>query len=181
MVERDAAGGTEMERGPIRLEAVLIAKPWGGRTLARFGFQLPPDELIGEAHLTGAEARVLDGPLAGQTLDALVRRDPERLMGSLGLAATGGQPFFPLLIKLIDARDVLSVQVHPGDEEARPLGGVGKTEAWQILDAELNSSLYLGLRDPDRLDDLALLARAGERTAGLLREVPARSSHHRSD
>ena len=64
MAEREAAGGNEMARGPIRLDAALIAKPWGGRTLARFGFQLPPDELIGEAHLTGAEARVLDGPLA---------------------------------------------------------------------------------------------------------------------
>lgn len=171
---RQKMGGVEPARGPIALEAALIAKPWGGRKLARVGFRLPPDELIGEAHLTGGDARVMSGPLAGLTLDDVMQRDAEALAGPLGLAATGGQPVFPLLIKLIDAREVLSVQVHPGDAEARPLGSTGKTEAWQILAAEVNSSLYLGLRQPDWLDDLALRARTGARTSALLRELPAR-------
>jgi mannose-6-phosphate isomerase len=173
-MEQDSGRTDGPVRGPITVEAALIAKPWGGRKLERFGFRLPPGELIGEAHLTGGEARVSSGPLAGQTLDALMRRDPDALAGPLGLAATGGQPFFPLLTKLIDAREVLSVQVHPGDAEAKPLGSVGKTEAWQVLEADVNSSLYLGLRDPAWLDDLALRARTGARTSALLREIPAR-------
>ena len=88
----------EPPRGPITLEAALVGKPWGGRKLAKYGFRLPPDELIGEAHLTGGEATVLTGPLAGLTLDGLMQRDPAWLSGPLGLAATGGQPIFPLLI-----------------------------------------------------------------------------------
>ncbi len=173
-MEQDAMNQAAGGRGPIRLEAALVEKPWGGRTLARFGFGLP-EAPIGEAHLTGAEARVATGPLAGLTLDELVRRDPDGVAGPLGLAALGREPRFPLLVKLIDARDVLSVQVHPGDEEARPLGSPGKTEAWHILDAEAASRLYLGLRDPGALDALARESRGGARTAHLLRAVPARA------
>jgi mannose-6-phosphate isomerase len=76
---------------------------------------------------------------------------------------------FPLLTKLIDAQDVLSVQVHPDDDAARPLGGVGKTEAWHILASEPGSVLYVGLRDPADFAELARRSRAGERTGDLLR------------
>jgi mannose-6-phosphate isomerase len=156
-------------RGPIKLAAALDPKPWGGRGLERFGFDLPAGELIGEALLTGSAARVMDGPDAGTTLGDLVMADPIWLCGERGLAATGGLPRFPLLTKLIDAREVLSVQVHPDDDAARALGGVGKTEAWHVLAAEPESLLYVGLSDPAGLPEIARLARAGERTGSLLR------------
>ncbi|MCC6703434.1 MAG: class I mannose-6-phosphate isomerase [Thermomicrobiales bacterium] len=158
-----------MPRGPIELIAALDPKPWGGRALEQFGFALPPGVLIGEAHLAGADAVVRSGPLAGRTLAELMAADPDWLAGERGRAATGGLPLFPLLIKLIDAREALSVQVHPDDAAARPLGGVGKTEAWHILAAESGSLLYLGLDDPDGLAELARRSRAGERTGDLLR------------
>jgi mannose-6-phosphate isomerase len=160
--------------GVLRLAPALDAKPWGGRKLKQMGMRVPADEIIGEAHLTGAAARVTGGPFEGQTLGDLVARDPEGIAGRLGLAATGGKPMFPLLIKLIDASDVLSVQVHPGDEEAQALGSVGKTEAWHVLSAKVGAGLYLGLHDPAQFDELTLLARSGGRTSALLREIPAR-------
>src|SRR3954451_13901740 len=133
-----------LERGPVRLSPYLDPKPWGGQGLRRIGFVFPEDAVIGEAHLTAPGAIVADGPLAGQTLEALVLADPAGTIGALGLRATGGAPVFPLLIKLIDAHDVLSVQVHPDDEEARVLGSPGKTEAWHVLSAGIDSELYLG-------------------------------------
>ncbi|MGH2548964.1 MAG: type I phosphomannose isomerase catalytic subunit [Thermomicrobiales bacterium] len=160
--------------GVIRLAPALDAKPWGGHKLKQMGMRVPPGTIIGEAHLTGAAAGIVGGPFDGVTLGELVARDPEGIAGSLGLAATGGLPVFPLLIKLIDANDVLSVQVHPGDEEANALNSVGKTEAWHVLSADVGSGLYLGLHDPQQFDELALLARSGGRTSALLREIPAR-------
>ena len=160
--------------GVIKLVPALDAKPWGGQKLKQMGMRVPPDEIIGEAHLTGSAARIDGGRFDGQTLGDLVARDPEGIAGRLGLAATGGKPVFPLLIKLIDANDVLSVQVHPGDEEAKALGSVGKTEAWHVLSANVGAGLYLGLHDPAQFDELTLLARSGGRTSALLREVPAR-------
>lgn len=156
-------------RGPIVFLAALDPKPWGGRALEQFGFDLPPGVLIGEAHLTSSESIVRDGPLAGQTLGSLMAIDAAWLAGDRGLTATGGLPLFPLLSKLIDARDVLSVQVHPDDEAAEPLGGVGKTEAWHVLDAESGGLLYLGLNDTGDMPELARRSRAGERTGDLLR------------
>ncbi len=163
-----------LPRGPIELIAWLDPKPWGGRKLERFGFPLPPGVQIGEAHLAGANATVRGGPLAGRTLADLMAVDPSWLAGERGLEATGGLPLFPLLIKLIDARDVLSVQVHPDDAAARPKGGVGKTEAWHILAAEPGSLLYLGLNDPSEFAELVRRSRAGERTGDLLRTHPAK-------
>jgi mannose-6-phosphate isomerase len=160
--------------GVIRLAPSLDAKPWGGRKLKQMGMRVPPDTIVGEAHLTGAAAGIVGGPFDGVTLGELVARDPEGIAGPLGLAATGGLPIFPLLIKLIDANDVLSVQVHPGDEEAKALDSVGKTEAWHVLSADVGSGLYLGLHDPQQFDELTLLARSGGRTSALLREIPAR-------
>jgi mannose-6-phosphate isomerase len=84
---------------------------------------------------------------------------------------------FPLLIKLIDANDDLSIQVHPDDTVASQTTGgqsLGKTEAWWIVDAKPGSSLYLGLRDGVSYDQLAQASRSGTGCGHLLRRVPAR-------
>jgi mannose-6-phosphate isomerase len=165
-----------MERfGPLPLQPRLDPKPWGGRLLAQFEFPLPSDELIGEAVITAPDAVVSDGPLAGRTLGEIVAADPAGTSGPLGLAATGGRPRFPLLIKLIDATENLSIQVHPSDEMAvQEDDSLGKTEAWHVLAAQPGSALYLGLRTGISHADFAAAASAGTPTAPLMRRLDAR-------
>jgi mannose-6-phosphate isomerase len=86
---------------------------------------------------------VAEGPLAGMTLRALITRDADGMMGQD--ATPEGQ--FPLLVKFLDAHQVLSVQVHPDDAQARLLANDnGKTEAWVILHADPGSLIYAGLQ-----------------------------------
>src|SRR5262245_34262464 len=149
-----------MERpGPLILTPRLDAKLWGGRRLAAFGIALPPGEAIGEAVISAPEATIAGGPLAGRRLGKVVAERPEAALGSRGLHATGGRPLFPLLVKLIDADDDLSVQVHPDDEAAAALDSLGKTEAWHVLAARPGAALYLGLRPGVGLAELAAASR----------------------
>lgn len=158
--------------GPLVLSPRLDAKPWGGRRLEAFGFRLPPGEAIGEAVVTAPDAIVA----SGKRLAEIVAAEPDRSLGARGLAMTGGRAIFPLLVKLIDASENLSIQVHPDDEAARVGDGqsLGKTEAWWVLGAAPGSVLYLGLRAGVTLDELAAASRGGTGTAELMRAVPAR-------
>jgi mannose-6-phosphate isomerase len=159
--------------GPLVLTPRLDAKPWGGRRLEAFGFALPPGEAIGEAVVTAPDAVVA----GGRQLSEIVAERPRDALGARGLAATGGRPFFPLLVKLIDAGENLSIQVHPDDEAAAREGNggsLGKTEAWWVLDARPGGTLYLGLRPGATLADLAAASRAETGAAELMRRVVAR-------
>jgi mannose-6-phosphate isomerase len=153
----------------------LDKKPWGGRRLEKWGITVPPGEQIGEALLTAPESRVVSGPYAGSSLADLSRLAPDAWIGSFGFAATGGRPVFPLLAKLIDGQDDLSIQVHPDDNAAAAAGlGTGKTEAWCVLEARPGSFLYLGLRPGTEADAFADACRRGNGSAAdLLRRVPA--------
>src|SRR5947208_10999458 len=122
-----------MDLYPLRFEPIFTHNLWGGRRLPGFLHRQPPHaDPIGEAwvlsDVDGSESRVADGPLAGRTLRELLSRDPARVLGK----ARAAQGRFPLLLKFIDARQPLSVQVHPNDEQAAKLGPghFGKTEAW---------------------------------------------------
>jgi mannose-6-phosphate isomerase len=123
---------------------------WGGDRLRTFlGRPSSSDDPVGEAWLVSDEganaSRVADGPLAGKSLRELLAAMPERLLGRS--ASVDGR--FPVLLKFIDARQALSVQVHPNDEQAQRMNGAGargKTEAWVILDAQEDSRIYSGLR-----------------------------------
>jgi mannose-6-phosphate isomerase len=160
---------------PVKLQPRLDPKPWGGRLLEAWGIPLPPGETIGEALLTDPEATVTSGALPGTPLGELARRDPAAWIGARGLEATGGQPIFPLLVKLIDGQADLSIQVHPDDRAAAAAGlGTGKTEAYHILAAEPGSVIYLGIQPEVRLEDFASSClRANGSAAGCLRRVPA--------
>jgi mannose-6-phosphate isomerase len=158
---------------PFRVDPRLDPKPWGSRGLERFGFLLPPDTPIGEAVITSSEARVLDGPAEGTTLGTLVAADPLGLAGRRGLAATANRPLFPLLVKLIDAAQNLSIQVHPDDEAARNMDQLGKTEAWHVLSADLDAVLYLGIRAGVSVSEFIARCRLGGVTSKYLRQVPA--------
>ena len=133
---------------PVKVAPRLDAKPWGGRLLKAWGIPLPPGETIGEALLTAPEATVVSGALSGTPLSVLASSDPAAWIGGRGLEATGGRPIFPLLVKLIDGQQDLSIQIHPDDRAAAAAGlGTGKTEAYHVLAAEPGSIIYLGL-DP---------------------------------
>lgn len=125
---------------PMRTVPDLRRRVWGGRRLT------PPGEPpVGEAWLAGGGSVVADGPFAGWTLDALAAAHGARLTG---VAATRPDRF-PLLVKLLDPADWLSVQVHPDDATARELEGpdaVGKTEAWYVIEAEAGGEILLGVR-----------------------------------
>ena len=158
---------------PLKLRPRLDAKPWGGRRLADWGIALPSDEIVGEALLTAPEATVASGDLAGASLGELAHQSPQTWIGARGLDATRGRPLFPLLIKLIDARADLSIQVHPDDHAAAAAGqATGKTEAYHILAAEPDSVLYLGLSPEVRQDDFATASLRADGSAGqLLRQI----------
>jgi mannose-6-phosphate isomerase len=90
------------------------------------------------------QSHVAEGPLKGQTIGQLLKQFPEQMLGKLA----GRFRRFPLLLKFLDAREMLSVQVHPGDAHADllPAGETGKTEAWVVLEAGSKSRIYAGLK-----------------------------------
>ncbi len=161
---------------PVVFDPIYKPKPWGGRRLeALFGKRLPPGELIGESwelvSLPGNESRVRGGPLAGVTLADLVSRWGRDLYGSAELI--DGR--FPLLIKFLDARENLSVQVHPRPRTGPPASDVGsgvKHEAWYIVHADPGAELFVGVKPGVTAEDLAAVANSPA-IADLLRRWPA--------
>ncbi len=142
---------------PVVFEPLFVEKPWGGRMLATLlDKRLPAGTPIGEswelADLPEAESCVREGPLRGTTLGELCERWGDALLGSANLGGDGPQAGrsapFPLLVKFLDARQNLSVQVHPKPGADDPLGlapGI-KHECWYVLHAELGARLYIGLK-----------------------------------
>lgn len=144
---------------PVRPIAAPSVRPWAGSRLAAHG------DSVGELWLAGPASEVpgVDGENA--TLDELAARFGEAFVGSAGLGRYGAR--FPLLAKLIDAADWLSLQVHPDDVLARELfgpGAVGKAEAWVVLDAAPDAELITG--PAEGLAEADLRAAIGAGTAG---------------
>jgi len=134
---------------PLRFAPVYQYRLWGGRRLASLlTAPLPGDGPDREAWVLSDRddhpSRVADGPLKGRTIAQLMAQFPEQLMGKLA----GRFRRFPLLLKFLDARELLSVQVHPTDAhtDLLPPGETGKTEAWVVLEAGPNSRIYAGLK-----------------------------------
>ena len=136
-----------MTTSPLVFEPLFMERVWGGRRLETLlGRSLPHGERVGESweivDREEAQSVVHEGPLRGLTLHELWTQRRAEIFGP-GLADT---PRFPLLCKILDAEERLSVQVHPPAAVAARLGGEPKTEMWFILDAMLESDLYAGLR-----------------------------------
>lgn len=130
---------------PLHLRPTLHTRVWGGRRLAdELGKHLPTDDPYGESWELHDSATVTNGPFAGQTLGDLLKHDSAGLIGTYFDPSEG----FPLLAKLLDADDWLSVQVHPDDAQARALEGQprGKTEAWVLLAAQPGARLVIGVK-----------------------------------
>jgi mannose-6-phosphate isomerase len=135
------------------VEPVLAEMPWGGRRLAEFGLALPDHVRIGEALATSDSVRISAGFASGKTLGEVVVGDPDACLGNRARAVVGGREIFPLLVKLLDANANLSIQVHPGDDQAASQDRVGKTEAWHVLAAEPGAWLYAGLQDDVQVEE----------------------------
>lgn len=139
----------DLHIGPLRFAPLYRTVRWGGTRLASFKNTADlPGDTIGESWeisgLEGQETQVAEGPLTGTKLSSVLRQYGERIMGSRLYERYGND--FPLLIKLIDAADDLSVQVHPDDAKAPD--GRGKTELWYIIKADPGSYLYSGFNRP---------------------------------
>ena len=133
-------------RAPLLLRGHLQPTIWGGHNLARIaGKSLPEGVTIGESWETALESVVRNPPRAGTTLGALVECCGAELIGTRAVEIFGLR--FPLLTKFLDARQWLSVQVHPNDAQAatQENGKLGKTEAWYILHADPGAQLVYGL------------------------------------
>ena len=153
-----------MQLYPLLFRHVYRDYLWGGDRIARRFGRTDAPARCGESweissHPDGPGI-VANGPLAGRDLQSLCDEFGPALVGT---AAEGAR--FPLLIKIIDARQKLSVQVHPSDENAAAVGGEAKTEMWYVLDADPGSKIYCGLRDcpgPRTLRDALLAHRVPE-------------------
>jgi len=122
---------------PLRFEPIYRYRLWGGRRLANLlSAPLPQDELVGEAWILSdrdeAASRVADGPLKGHTIAELLAQSPQQMLGASSVHFTR----FPLLLKFLDVKERLSVQVHPA----------GKTEAWVVLEAGPAARVFAGLK-----------------------------------
>ncbi|MFO7973671.1 MAG: type I phosphomannose isomerase catalytic subunit [Candidatus Hydrogenedentota bacterium] len=137
----------------LHFEERYYERVWGGRKLRTiYGKDVRGDVPIGEAWLIsdhpGDESIISQGAFKGKTLQDLLETDAKALLGTKARPTPAGR--FPLLLKILDAAQHLSVQVHPDDHCAERLGesDVGKTEMWYVLQAEPGSELICGL-DPD--------------------------------
>src|SRR5256885_5156137 len=131
---------------PVVFEPLFQERIWGGSKLAElFGKKIPPNKRIGESweivDRPEAQSIVREGLLSGRSLHDLWVNFREELFGKIP-----DEPRFPLLIKLLDAQEKLSLQVHPPQEIAESLGGEAKTEFWYIAAAEPNAEIFVGLR-----------------------------------
>jgi mannose-6-phosphate isomerase len=131
----------------LRFKPIFKERVWGGRNLERlYRKSLPPNVPIGESweisDRPGDVSVVEGGPLAGRDLHWLTENHAADLLGQA--RALNGR--FPLLIKILDAQEDLSLQVHPPAARATELAGEPKTEMWLITDAQPDAALYVGLR-----------------------------------
>jgi mannose-6-phosphate isomerase len=132
---------------PLLFNPVFKERVWGGRKLAElYQKPLPQDIPIGESweicDRPGDVSIVANGPFAGKDLHWLMHHHTEDLLG----CTNWQHKRFPLLIKILDAREKLSLQVHPPAEVAQQLQGEPKTEFWYIADADPGAELYVGLK-----------------------------------
>jgi mannose-6-phosphate isomerase len=131
----------------LTFHPIFKERVWGGRKLEElFNKPLPPGAPVGESwEITdrpGDVSVIANGPLAGKDLHWLVEHHRKELLGATSLHADR----FPLLVKILDAREKLSLQVHPPPDVAAKLGAEPKTELWYIIDTDPQANLYVGLK-----------------------------------
>ena len=136
---------------PLKFHPILKQTLWGGERIIPYKELASGLSRVGESWelsgMSGSESVVAEGPWAGSTLSELIGRFGAELLGKANYARFGQE--FPLLVKFIDAREDLSIQVHPDDELAQKRHGKsGKCEMWYVLEAEPGASLLTGFSRP---------------------------------
>lgn len=133
---------------PLKFDPIYQYRLWGGRKLGHLlSKPLPPDDPIGEAWILSDRkdhaSKVTEGALKNTTLTQLMEDYRYEIMGKKG----NDFDRFPLLLKFLDCNEVLSVQVHPSDDQKEfiPQDDTGKTEAWVVLETGDDSRIYSGL------------------------------------
>lgn len=139
-----------MNMYPLKFKPWLRTMVWGGQKIAEYKNIVTNEERIGESwEISAVEGHVSvveNGPLSGRTLTELMKEYKDRLVGKKVYSRTGDE--FPLLIKFIDAKEDLSIQVHPDDRLASITnpGMKGKTEMWYVIGADEGAHLLSGLK-----------------------------------
>ena len=161
-------------QAPLSFRPLFMERVWGGNRLAQMaGKDAPANAPIGESwelvDREDAQSVVASGPLAGTTLHELWTVFRKDVFG----ASVPDAPRFPLLAKILDAQDTLSVQVHPPAHKAAELNGEPKTEMWYLLDATPGAALYAGFRRGTTRSRFAQTLSEGQ-VDGLLHRLPVR-------
>ena len=161
---------------PLSFAPLYQDRVWGGRAMEkRLNRAIPPDRLIGESweivDRPEAQSVVVDGTFAGMTLHQLWMEHRQEIFG---IGPVPGP--FPLLLKILDAREALSIQVHPPERIAASLHGEPKTEMWYIAHAEPGSVLHAGLRSAGVTPEAFRSALETGPAEGLIHVIQPRSS-----
>jgi mannose-6-phosphate isomerase len=163
-----------MQIYPLKFGPIYKERIWGGDKLREvFGREMPKGKRIGEswelADLPADKSKIVNGELAGETIESVIRKYPQEI--------TGAEQFklpFPLLIKLLDCGDVLSVQVHPDEATCKRMGkGDFKTECWYIIEAQPDAVIYKGLKKGTTKEKFAQAIKDGT-VERLLNKVPVK-------
>ncbi len=161
---------------PISFEPLFFERIWGGQQLATlYRKNIPHERRVGESweivDRPEAQSIARSGPFSGRTLHDLWVNFRAEIFGEAPVA-----PRFPLLIKLLDCQERLSLQVHPPTAVARALGGEPKTECWYITKASAWAELYLGFRQPVSPETFRQAIEAGT-VADLIYRVPVKTGN----
>lgn len=156
---------------PLKFEPVLRETIWGGNRLEPLLGRGTSSRRIGEAWIIWDGLTVSNGPLRGYSLADIVKTHSASILGDIQATEQ-----FPLLVKLIDARDNLSVQVHPDDQYARVKESqhFGKSEVWLVLDAEPGASVIHGVKHRVEPGEVASAVAAAE-LGDLMESVPVQA------
>ncbi|WP_108425788.1 type I phosphomannose isomerase catalytic subunit [Flagellimonas amoyensis] len=132
---------------PLKFHPILKERLWGGTKLKEVLGKPIESDITGESwELSGVKgdiSEVANGPLAGTSLEDLIAKQPEAVLGKSVVERFGND--FPILIKFIDAKQDLSIQLHPNDKLAKERhNSFGKTEMWYIMDADPGAKLIVG-------------------------------------
>jgi len=133
---------------PLKFKPIFKERIWGGQKLRDlFDKEIPELQKIGEswelADLPQDKSEIINGEFADKTINWIINKYPKEIMGKENFSGP-----FPLLIKILDAEDILSVQVHPDQQTCLRMGkGEPKTECWYIISAQHDSVIYKGLKE----------------------------------
>src|SRR6478672_6905220 len=145
-----------MKLYPLQFDAILKERIWGGTKLKTYLNKPITSDITGESwEISTVEndvSVVANGDLKGKSLTDLIEKNPEGLLGKKVYQQFGKQ--FPLLFKYLDAREDLSIQVHPNDTLAKERhNSFGKTEMWYIMQADEDARVIVGFKEKSNKEE----------------------------